>query len=187
MSAGPLRGNKGGPKYEGHMREPTLTWWPGTIPAGQVTEAIAASIDVLPSLAKLVGAKLPTDRIIDGKDSLDTLLGKQSAKSPHEHLFYEIDGIRRGDWKLVKNAKGAFELYDLKSDLSETQNLAQQQPDLVKELKALLDAHATELATNTRAPGMLEHSDFLMSEPGNIPRLRDYLGLKNIRAVERND
>ncbi len=187
MSAGPLRGNKGGPKYEGHMREPTLTWWPGTIPAGQVTEAITASIDVLPSLAKLVGAEIPTDRITDGKNSLDALLGKSQTKSAHEILFYEIDAIRRGNWKLVRGRNGDFELYNLKNDLGETKNLVEARPKLAKELKAILDDHAEELAANTRPPGMLDHSDFLISEPGNLPKLRDYLGMKNFEALERSN
>jgi len=186
MSAGPLRGNKGGPKYEGHMREPTLTWWPGTVPAGQVTEAITASVDVLPSLAELVGAKMPTDRIIDGKNSLDALLGKPKAKSPHPVLFYEVDAIRRGNWKLVRGDKGKFELYNLKNDLGETTNLIEKRPKLAKELKAILDAHAEELAANTRPPGMLNHSDFLISEPGDLPRLRDYLGMNDFKALERS-
>jgi arylsulfatase A-like enzyme len=187
MTAGPLRGNKGGPKYEGHMREPTITWWPGTIPAGTTTGAITASIDILPSLAKLVGADLPTDRIIDGKDSLDTLLGKSNAQSPHEILYYEIDAIRRGDWKLVRGAKGKFELYNLKADLAETNNLIEKRSGVAKDLKALLDAHAAELAANTRPPGMLDHSDFIISEPGDTPRLRDYLGLKDFEALERTN
>ncbi len=187
MSAGPLRGHKGGPKYEGHMREPTLTWWPGTIPAGKVTDAITASIDVLPSLAKLVGAKMPVDRIIDGKDSLSALLGEQKAQSPHDILYYEIDGIRRGNWKLVRGAKGNFELYNLKNDLAETSNLIEKRPKLAKELQSLLDAHAGELSANTRPPGMLEHSDFLLRVPGSAPRLRDYLGLKDFEAIERSE
>lgn len=186
MSAGPLRGNKGGPKYEGHMREPTLTWWPGTVPAGQVTEAITASVDVLPSLAKLVGAKMPTDRIIDGKNSLDALLGKPKAKSAYQVLFYEIDAIRRGNWKLVRGRNGDFELYNLKNDLGETKNLAEKRPELAKELKAILDAHAKELAANTRPPGMLDHSDFLISEPGDLPKLRDYFGMNDFEALERS-
>lgn len=185
MTAGPLRGNKGGPKYEGHMREPTVTWWPGTIPAGQVTDAITASIDILPSLAKLVGASIPTDRITDGKDSLDTLLGKPNAQSPHDILYYEIDAIRRGNWKLVRGAKDDFELYNLKDDLAESKDLIKSRPEIASELNALLDTHAAELAANTRPPGMLDHSDFVISEPGIIPRLRDYLGLKDFEALER--
>lgn len=169
------------------MREPTITWWPGTIPAGQVTEAITASIDMLPSLAKLVLAKMPTDRIIDGKDCSGALLGKPKNKSPHKVLFYEIDAIRRGNWKLVRGANGKFELYNLKNDLAETRNRVHERPELAKELKTLLDAHAVELAANTRPPGMLDHSDFLIREPGNIPRLRDYLELKSFEAVERTD
>ena len=185
MSMGPLRGGKGGPKYEGHMREPTITWWPGTIPAGVETDAIVSSIDVHPSLAKLVGAKLTTERAIDGKDSLDVLLGKPNATSPHGVLFYEIDAVRRGDWKLVRGANGRFELYNLNTDLSESQNLISQQPKIARELKTLLEAHAAELAANTRPPGMLEQSDFLIRDPGEYPKLREYLGLEDFIAVER--
>jgi hypothetical protein len=57
----------------------------------------------------------------------------------------------------------------------------------LNELISLLDAHAAELAANTRPPGMLDHSDFLISEPGNIPKLLDYLGLKDFDAIERTN
>jgi arylsulfatase A-like enzyme len=108
-------------------------------------------------------------------------------KSSHDILYYEIDAIRRGEWKLVRGAQGKFELYNLKNDLAETTNLIEKRPKLAKELRALLDAHAEELAANTRPPGMLDHSDFLISEPGDYPRLRDYLGLKSFEAIERTE
>lgn len=185
MSMGPLRGGKGGPKYEGHMREPTITWWPGTIPAGAVTHEIAATVDILPSLAKLVGAKIPDDRIIDGKDALDVLLGKPGAKSPHEILYYEDSGIRRGKWKLVKKGRGKkakHELYDLDTDIGETKNLAGQHPDILKELTELLEEHAAEINTVVRPPGMVETAKPIISEPGGLPRLREYMGMPNIEA-----
>ena len=119
-SRGPLRGGKFGPKYEGHMRVSTLAWWPGTIPAGSVSSDIVATIDVLPTVARLTGQTVPADRIIDGKDASDILLGKPGAKSPHETLYYENGGIRQGKWKLVHyrvKADRFSELYDLEADL----------------------------------------------------------------------
>jgi arylsulfatase A len=71
MSMGSLRGGEGGPEYEGRMREPTITWWPRTIPPGTETAEIAVTTDILPSLARLAGARGPDDRTIDGKDVLD--------------------------------------------------------------------------------------------------------------------
>ncbi len=183
MSMGPLRGGKGGPKYEGHMREPTLTWWPGTIPAGKVSHEIAATIDVLPSLAKLTGAEVPDDRTIDGKNALEVLLGKPGAKSPHDILYYEIDGIRRGKWKLVGGKRKKPELYDLDQDVGEKNNLAAKHPKIAKELKALLAAHADNVASDTRPAGFVEKADFIISKPGDLPRLREYLGMPEVRAA----
>lgn len=182
MSMGPLRGGKGGPKYEGHMREPTLAWWPGTIPPGVESDAIVTTTDILPSLAKLVGAKAPDDRTIDGKDALDVLLGQSGAKSPHEILYYETDGVRRGKWKLVRigrPGKRQSELYDLEADLGETNNLANQHPELVEELGALLDEHAERIAADTRPAAFVEDARPILSEPGDLPRLRELMGIPN--------
>ncbi len=179
MSMGPLRGGKGGPKYEGHMREPTIAWWPGTIPPGTETEAIVTTTDLFPSLAKLVGAALPNDRVIDGKDALEVLLGKPGAQSPHKIHYYEVDGIRRGDWKLVKSRGGRSELYDLNADLGETNNLAAQHPDIVQELEDLLAKHAARVAADVRPAGFVDDAKPIISEPGELPRLRDYMGLKD--------
>ena len=183
---GPLRGVKGGPKYEGHMREPTLTWWPGTVPAGVETEAIAATIDLLPTFAKLTGARTPTDRTIDGKDALDVLLGKPDAKSPHEILYYENDGIRRGDWKLVRTRRRGkpfvSELYNLRTDLGEQNNIAAKHPDIVKELEELLAAHAESIAADTRPAAFIEDAKPILTEPGDLPRLRELVGMPDVRA-----
>ena len=183
MSMGPLRGGKGGPKYEGHMREPTVAWWPGTIPPGTESNAIVTTTDIFPSLARLVGAKVPDDRIIDGKDSLDALLGKPGAQSAHEVRYYEVDGIRRGDWKLVKSRGRKSELYDLAADLGETNDLAAQHPDIVRELEELLAKHAASIAANLRPAGFVENAKPIISEPGDLPRLRDFMGLPDVIAA----
>ena len=138
MSMGPLRGGKGGPKYEGHMRVPTLTWWPGTIPAAKVSNEIATTIDLLPSLAKLAGADIPIDRTIDGQNVLGVLLGEPGVKSPHKALYYEVDGIRRDNWKLVMGKRNKPELYNLLKDIGEKNDLASKHPDIVKQLKSCL-------------------------------------------------
>ena len=176
-SMGPLRGNKGGPKYEGHMRTPTLAWWPGRIPAGRATDQIGAAIDLLPTFAGLAGAQAPKDRIIDGKDISDVLLGKPGAKSPHDVLYYEIDAVRQGKWKLVRGGGGKWELYDLAADLGERTNLADKDPQRVAALKALLDKHAAALAGTRRKAAFASNPKPLLSSVEGVPTLTAYLGL----------
>ena len=182
MSMGPLRGGKGGPKYEGHMREPTITWWPGTVPAGRTTDEIVSAVDILPSLAALVGGD-PPDRRIDGENALDVLLGRPNARSPHELLFYEDAGVRRDRWKLVRGAKERFELYDLEADVGETNDLSAVHPERVNELRALLEGHAAEIAANRRPAGESETARPLISEPGDLPKLRELMGVGDFEAV----
>lgn len=168
----PLRGAKFGPKYEGHMRVSTLAWWPKTIPAGTVTDEIGASIDMLPTIARITGSKVPTDRIIDGKDYSPVLLGKEGAKSPHETLYYENDGIRQGKWKLIvymkRQQKGTppkhfTELYKLDVDISEKNNIAEKYPKIVNKLKKLLDAHVQEITANQRKAGFTDKPKVLLT------------------------
>ena len=183
MSAGPFRGQKGGPVYEGHNRMPTISWWPGTIPAGSRSDQIVPSIDVLPSLAALTGAELPTDRKIDGRNSLDVFLGKPDAVSRHPILFYENEGLRLGNWKLVRGAKGKFELYDLGVDIREKKNLAGKYPQIVAELEDILNDHAREILENSRRPGMLFDAEYHLVELGDTPRYRDYLGVEDFEVL----
>src|SRR6056300_1039678 len=203
MSMGPLRGGKNGPKYEGHMRVPTLAWWPGTIEGGITSKEIGVTTDLLPTLAKLTNAQVPTDRIIDGKEITGMLLGKKEAKSPHHVLFYEDEGIRRGDWKLVKiteggesnrkskkdlagakpkkveelkNGEAKLELYDLSKDLGERKDMSGKHPEMAKELDRLLQEHATSIAANLRPAGFAENPKPILKEVGDIPTLKEYLG-----------
>lgn len=191
-SSGPLRGAKFGPKYEGHMRVATLAWWPGKIPAGSVSSEIMTTTDVLPTISRLTGQPVPKDRIIDGKDVSDILLGKDDAKSPHDTLFYENDGIRQGKWKLVHyriKADRFTELYDLEADLGERNNIADQHPDRVKSMKAALDAHVAEIEKNSRPAGFVENPKPLLSDSSNLPTLVEYkrgIGFKPVNPRSKD-
>lgn len=90
--------------YEGGVRVPFLARWPGKIRAGAESDEPVMAIDLLPTLAKLLGVTLPADREIDGKDIWPVLSGQAEAKSPHEALFFwagsELQAVRAGKWKL---------------------------------------------------------------------------------------
>jgi arylsulfatase A-like enzyme len=98
----PLKGGKFS-TWEGGMREPTIMRLPGKIPAGKVCAEVAGTIDMLPTIAKLAGAKLP-GRVIDGKDIWPLMTGQDGAKSPHEAYYYyrggKLEALRQGKWKL---------------------------------------------------------------------------------------
>jgi len=186
----PLRGGKFGPKYEGHMRMATLAWWPGHIPAGTVCNEIGATIDLLPTFAKLAGADVPTDRIIDGHDISDLLLGKSGAKSPHELLYYENDGIRQGRWKLVRHYKRVagkgkltlLELYDLEKDLGEMTDISEAHQEKVKELRTLLDAHVARVKAGIRSAGYVENPKPILPDAKGLPTLAEYMGREDEEA-----
>jgi len=168
----PLRGGKF-QTWEGGMREPTLMRWPGKIPAGKVCKEVAATIDLLPTIAKLAGTKPPSDRVIDGADIWPLMSGQAGASSPHEYYFYyrgtKLEAVRSGKWKLriagqrrrkpkkgekpVKPAPIKGELYDLRADISESKNVAAENPDVVKRLSAAMDAFDADLKANARPAG----------------------------------
>lgn len=163
-SADPLRDGKF-TAYEGGMRVPMIARWPGRIPAGKTTNEIASTIDLLPTIAKLVGADLPKDRMIDGQNILPLLENQPGATSPHEAFFYRTRAVRKGKWKLHLNGRSTVKgqpvgklpaLYDLSTDIAETTNLADQHPEIVAELTALMKAHAADLKTNARGVGKLQ-------------------------------
>ena len=154
------------------------------IPAGSVTHEIASTIDMLPTFAALAGASAPSDRVIDGKDISDLLFAKAGAKSPHDVHYYEIDGVRVGKWKLVVLPNKRVELYDLDADLGERNNLAKQHPGRVAEMKALIDAHAEDLATNRRPAAFVKDPKPLLASVEGLPTLAEYMGLKDLKISE---
>jgi arylsulfatase A-like enzyme len=159
------------------MRVSTLVWWPGKIPAGSVSSEILATIDVLPTIAKLAGQPLPKDRIIDGQDVSDILLGKDKAKSPHDYHYYERDGVRQGKWKLVRyrvKADRFVELYDLEKDLGEQNDLSKQYPKKVKALTEALDTHVARIEASIRPAGLVDKPKPLLANSKGVPTLVEY-------------
>jgi arylsulfatase A-like enzyme len=176
-SAGLLREGKG-TAWEGGVRVPFVARWPGRIPAGKTNPEPAMTIDMLPTLAKLTGAKLPQNKL-DGKDISPLLLCHQGAKSPHEAYFFywgkELQGVRSGPWKLYfphsyrsmagqepgRNgqpglyitAKTGLALYNLDAEISERTDVAERHPEVVRRLQGLADAMRADLGDSlTKTP-----------------------------------
>ena len=143
-SSGGLRGQKRD-LYEGGIRIPMIAYWPGTIKPGKVSNHISAFWDVMPTIAEMVGAKTP--KKIDGISFLPELLGKKQKKQ--DNLYWEFNeqggkqAAIQGNWKLVKldlfkPGKTRIELYNLKNDPTEQNNVAEKYPDIVEKMKAIL-------------------------------------------------
>jgi len=159
-SAGPLRGGKGS-TWEGGVREPTIAWWPGHVPAGSVNDAVAGTIDLLPTFVSLAGGTVPATPVIDGRDITPLLLGqsKESAREAHYYFSgYDLQAVRQGRWKLAlapqsegmnikKGPKlpAGLRLYDLDAEIGEQTDVAAQHPEVVAKLKALADKMASEI------------------------------------------
>jgi arylsulfatase len=169
-TAGPLREGKG-TTFEGGIRVPCVMRWPGRIPAGTECREPLMTIDILPTMAKLIGAD-PPKRPIDGKDVWPLIAGEPGAKSPHEAYpcYYEVgqlQAVLAGRWKLYLPHKyrslagkpggsggkpvpyeqldTGTELYDLETDLGETKDVAADHPEVVQRLLVLAEAARDDL------------------------------------------
>jgi arylsulfatase A len=145
-SSGGLRGIKRD-LYEGGIRVPMIASWPGTIPAGRVSDYAAAHWDMLPTLAELGGAAAPPS--LDGVSITRALKG--APQPAHEFLYWEFhergfqQAVRMGDWKAVRLARDRpLELYNLKTDRAETTDLAAKQPAIVERIEKYLATARTE-------------------------------------------
>jgi len=173
-SAKPLREGKG-TMFDGGCREPTLMWWPGTIPAGTVCKTPAMTIDILPTVAHLIGARLP-DHKIDGLNIWPLIKGEPGARSPHEayYLYYgrQLQAVRMGKWKLhfpheyrtlagrkggtggkpapYSKAKIGLALFDLENDIGETTDVKDRYPDIVAKIQKLADQMRQELGDSAK-------------------------------------
>ena len=147
-SADPLRGGKFS-YYEGGVRVPCILRWKGTIPAGITSDAIIASIDLFPTIMHYAGCRSFRQKI-DGVD-ISSFLENPSLRLRDEYVYVkggEVHGIRKGDWVyLPKTGNSKFkegdvpELFNLKRDIGETNNLHLEYPEKVKELQEVMQLY----------------------------------------------
>ncbi len=183
-SAAPLREGKG-TMFDGGCRESTLMWWPGTVPAGSVCKTPAMTIDILPTVAKLIGAKLPKHKI-DGKSIVKLIKGTSNESSQEAYYFYyskQLQAIRMGKWKLhfphgyrtmagkpggkggiptkYSQTKIGLALFDLDKDIGETTDVKDKHPEIVAKMQELGESMRNELGDSRRKgvaqrkPGLL--------------------------------
>jgi arylsulfatase A len=173
-SAKPLREGKG-TTFDGGQRESTIMRWPGQIPFGTVCKEPASTMDILPTITKLTGTKLPA-HTIDGKDIWPLMSGQAGATSPHEALFYyrgwALEAVRSGKWKLhlphsyrtlagrpggtggkpakYEQGKINLALFDLEKDIGERHDVSAQHPEVVERLLGLADKMREDLGDSKK-------------------------------------
>jgi arylsulfatase len=152
--AEPFRDGKGS-TWEGGHRVPGIFYWPGRIHPNAMDQRPASTLDIFPTIAKLVGAELPRDRSIDGRDITPYLIGTRMAVRPFEFIYSYDDNkasaIRVGPWKLhtrigsqTGNNYGfspSIEkplLFQIEHDLSERLDVASEHPELVQKMRDLM-------------------------------------------------
>jgi arylsulfatase A-like enzyme len=198
-SAKPLREGKG-TNWEGGTREPCIMRWPGHIPAGADTWDMLMTIDLFPTIARRVGADLPSHQI-DGLDVWPIISRQPGAKNPHDaYWFYyevnELQAVTTGDgrWKLqcphtyqtlARKPGGKDgvpspyshrkiekeELYDLVNDISETTDVSAQHPEILKQLEGEAEKARAGLGDAlTKRPGLGRR------EPGRVNQLKSQIG-----------
>lgn len=166
-SAFPLRGNKM-QTWEGGVRVPAIMQWKGKIPENVVSDALLTTMDFLPTFADISGAVISKEITLDGKSFKDVLL--KNKESQHDRFYYysytHLQAVRDKEWKLVlpRKAKPKYMkwaarkveavdeilLFNLKNDKEEQYNLADQNPEKVKELMLLIEEGRKELGDHDR-------------------------------------
>jgi arylsulfatase len=169
-NTGGLREGKG-TAWEGGVRVPCIMRWPGKIPSGTISNKIAATMDILPTLVNICKLKSPSKKI-DGVDIYPLLINQPDANPRDEFVYYydrnSLKGIRKGQWKLVlPNISQTYKrisaigmdgwpgkyasdtaylaLYDLRSDPGETLDLKEKYPEIVSQLTVIADRYRKEL------------------------------------------
>ncbi|MEZ6131750.1 MAG: arylsulfatase [Planctomycetaceae bacterium] len=151
-STGGLRGHKRD-MHEGGIRTPMLARWPGVIKPGTTTDHLSGFQDVLPTVAELTGQPIPEN--VDGISFLPTLRGDNDRQKNHDYLYWEFckgndqkifsRAVRKGPWKAYREGRKATEIFNLKEDPFENNDLATLMPDLVKQMEAIMDEAHTPL------------------------------------------
>ena len=169
-SAGPLRNGKG-TTFEGGMRVPGMFWMPGTIPAGRTSAELASTLDLLPTIAAMAGAKLPKSLVLDGYD-LSAML-TENQPSPRKSMFFYRDfrlmAVRHGRHKAHYITQDSYVpgsnkstshdpplIYDLEVDISEKRNFAGKRDDVLALIRDVTDAHQARM---TPAPSQLDRKE----------------------------
>ena len=145
-SVGPLRGLKGS-LYEGGIRVPFIARWPGKISFGKQSEHLSASYDLLATIAEI--ADVPFTLNTDGLSFLPLLLDKKKEQKTHSYLFWDFAGyggqiaVRMGKWKgikinLRKKSQGSLELYNLEEDISETNSVTKEHPNIAEKIEDIM-------------------------------------------------
>lgn len=149
---GVFRGGKGD-LCEGGVRVPFMVQWKGTLPAGKVDDRPVIQLDILPTALVAAGVPLPAGSEVDGVNLLPYLTGDKNG-SPHETLYWRFLfgppqrqqwAIRQADWKLYGTVDGRPALFDLASDPSESTDLAAEQPERVRSMRAAWEAWNAQL------------------------------------------
>jgi arylsulfatase A len=185
-SAGPLRGGKGS-TWEGGVRVPTLAWWPGKIAPKSSVDAIAGTIDLLPTAISVAGGSVPPQPVIDGRDLSPILFGKSTESPRGVHYYfsgYKLQAVRKGPWKLAIEPQNETmgrpvaadantekpRLYHLDREIGEKTNLADAHPEIVRELSTLGEAIMAEIGGSKpaarRPAGKVEKPSFLYTSEG---------------------
>ena len=186
--ATPLREGKG-TMFEGGYREPTIMWWKDKIPAGTECDKLCSTIDILPTVAHLIGAELPEHRI-DGKDIRPLIFGEENAESPHDYFYCyysggELQAIRNSRFKLMfphtyrtlkghpggtggrpvpyQSAEIGPALFDLQEDVSELVNVIDEHPEVVADLR-----RAAEIAREDLGDKLTGRQGKGIREPGRM-------------------
>ncbi len=189
-TAASLRGAKGD-TWEGGMREPTIAWWLGHLPEGQVNMSVGSVLDFFPTCVELAGGRIPDDRPYDGINLMPVLEGKES---PERTIYYyrgeHLRAVRKGKWKLHFSywkhpanvysfdnggpdfAKGWIIpktplLFDLEGDPSERFDVAQENPDIVADLTATAQRYTQEIEKNGENKELI---DWFIHEWPTAPR-----------------
>ena len=194
-SAGPLRSAKVS-TFEGGVRVPTILWGPGRVPSGKTCKSIATTMDVLPTFAKLAGACVPNDRVIDGEDITHLFHGDFDKADPEKAYYYylrvHLQAVRQGNWKLhlprsaepegaapfSRNMHIAPEdrvgfpepfLVDLDKDIGETTNVASNHPEVTRKLLALAESMREDLGDFDRVGKNMRFFDLEGPRPTKPP------------------
>ena len=178
---GRLRGQKA-QLYEGGIRVPAIAVWPGVLKAGAVVNEPLHIVDMYPTLLRLAGARLEQALPLDGKDAWPTMV--HGKPTPHEEILFNVTpangAIRCGDWKLVHNGsiganntgdkveQNVFELFNLAEDPYEKNDLSDQHPRKLAELKRRLESYANQ-AVKPNVPPNRMPKDFKVPKAWGHP------------------